>query len=131
MSVTAAPAITPSAAAVRAGVWPSPSATQNSPPSGSRDRLIRFGSDSSGARSDAGDILPQGAYLYSTIMGEPDEIVRSIVRDRSIRVVTITSTGVAREAARRHAAGVAGAVALSRGLTAGLLLATLTKDEER
>ncbi len=64
-------------------------------------------------------------------MGEPDEIVRSIVRARSIRVVAVTSTGVAREAARRHAAGTAGALALARGLTAGLLLATLTKDEER
>ena len=64
-------------------------------------------------------------------MGEPDEIVRSIVRTRSIRVVTVTSTGVAREAARRHGAGTAGAVAMARGLTAGLLLATLTKDDER
>jgi molecular chaperone Hsp33 len=64
-------------------------------------------------------------------MGEPDEIVRSIVRARSIRVVAVTSTGVAREAARRHGAGTAGALALARGLTAGLLLATLTKDEER
>jgi molecular chaperone Hsp33 len=66
-----------------------------------------------------------------TTMGEPDEIVRSVVRARSIRVVAVTTTGVAREAARRHAAGSAGAVALARGLTAGLLLATLTKDEER
>jgi molecular chaperone Hsp33 len=64
-------------------------------------------------------------------MGEPDEIVRSIVRAPSIRVVTVTTTSVAREAARRHAAGTAGAVALARGLTAGLLLATLTKDDER
>jgi molecular chaperone Hsp33 len=64
-------------------------------------------------------------------MGEPDEIVRSIVRMRSIRVVGVTTTEVAREAARRHAAGTAGALALARGLTAGLLLATLTKDEER
>src|SRR6185295_8000366 len=64
-------------------------------------------------------------------MGEPDEIVRSIVRTGSIRIVTVTTTGVAREAARRHAAGTAGAIALARGLTAGLLLATLTKDEER
>ena len=41
------------------------------------------------------------------------------------------TTGVAREAARRHQAGPAGAIALGRGLTAGLLLATLTKDDER
>jgi molecular chaperone Hsp33 len=64
-------------------------------------------------------------------MGEPDEIVRSVVRTRSIRIVTVTTTGVAREAARRHAAGSAGAIALARGLTSALLLATLTKDEER
>jgi molecular chaperone Hsp33 len=36
-----------------------------------------------------------------------------------------------REAARRHEAGPAATLALSRGLTAGLLLATLTKDDER
>jgi len=47
------------------------------------------------------------------------------------RVVAVTSTGVAREAARRHGATGAAAVALGRGLTAGLLLATLTKDDER
>jgi len=47
------------------------------------------------------------------------------------RVVAVTSTGVACEAARRHGATGAAAVALGRGLTAGLLLATLTKDDER
>src|SRR5262249_3070301 len=47
------------------------------------------------------------------------------------RAVIVTSTGVAREAARRHQASGAAAVALARGLTSGLLLATLTKDEER
>ena len=47
------------------------------------------------------------------------------------RVVAVTSTGVAREAARRHGATGAAAVALGRGVTAGLLLATLTKDDER
>ncbi len=47
------------------------------------------------------------------------------------RVVAVTSTEVAREAARRHSAVGAAAVALGRGLTAGLMLATLTKDDER
>jgi molecular chaperone Hsp33 len=46
-------------------------------------------------------------------------------------LVAATTTGVAREAARRHAA-VGGAVAaLGRAATAGLLIATLTKDRER
>ena len=60
-----------------------------------------------------------------------DEIVRSLVADRPVRIVAVTTTGVAREAARRHEARPAAALALARGMTAGLLLATLTKDEER
>jgi len=60
-----------------------------------------------------------------------DEIVRGVLADLPVRVVAALTTGVAREAARRHQAGPAGAVALGRGLTAGLLLATLTKDDER
>jgi molecular chaperone Hsp33 len=60
-----------------------------------------------------------------------DEIVRSLTAQGLVRVVAVTTTGVAREAARRHDAGPAASVALARGLTAGLLLATLTKDEER
>ena len=62
---------------------------------------------------------------------EPDEIVRCVVAGLPVRIVAALTTGIAREAARRHQAGAAGAVALGRGLTAGLLLATLTKDEER
>jgi molecular chaperone Hsp33 len=60
-----------------------------------------------------------------------DEIIRSLLADRPVRVVAVTTTGVAREAARRHDAQPAAALALARGMTAGLLLATLTKDEER
>ena len=60
-----------------------------------------------------------------------DEIVRCVLVDLPVRVVAALTTGVAREAAHRHKAGPAGAVALGRGLTAGLLLATLTKDDER
>jgi len=60
-----------------------------------------------------------------------DEIVRGVLADLPVRVVAALTTGVAREAAHRHQAGPAGAVALGRGLTAGLLLATLTKDDER
>jgi molecular chaperone Hsp33 len=60
-----------------------------------------------------------------------DEIVRTALRDHPVRIVAVTTTEVTREAVRRHQAGRAGALALGRGLTAGLLLATLTKDEER
>ena len=60
-----------------------------------------------------------------------DEIVRCVLAGRPVRIVAVTTTGVAREAARRHDADAAAALALARGLTAALLLATLTKDEER
>jgi molecular chaperone Hsp33 len=60
-----------------------------------------------------------------------DEILRCTVGGGAARVVAVTATGVAREAGRRHEAAGAAAVALARGLTAGLLLATLTKDDER
>jgi molecular chaperone Hsp33 len=60
-----------------------------------------------------------------------DEIVRCVLVDVPVRIVAALTTGVAREAADRHGAAAAGAVALGRGLTAGLLLATLTKDDER
>ena len=62
---------------------------------------------------------------------DEDEIVRGVLVEAPVRVVAAVTTGVAREAARRHQAGVAGAIALGRGLTAGFLLATLTKDDER
>jgi molecular chaperone Hsp33 len=68
-------------------------------------------------------------------MNPLDQIARCVVFDDAdvglARAVIVTSTGVAREAARRHQAAGAAAVALARGLTSGLLLATLTKDEER
>jgi molecular chaperone Hsp33 len=60
-----------------------------------------------------------------------DEILRCTVQGGAARVVAVTTTGVAREAIRRHEATGAAAVALARGVTAGLLLATLTKDDER
>ncbi|HVU50415.1 MAG TPA: Hsp33 family molecular chaperone HslO [Polyangia bacterium] len=60
-----------------------------------------------------------------------DEILRATVGGGAARVVAVTATGVAREAIRRHDATGAAAVVLARGVTAGLLLATLTKDEER
>ncbi len=61
----------------------------------------------------------------------PDHITRGLLEGGAARVVAVTATDVAREAARRHGASGAAAVALARGLTSGLMLATLTKDEER
>jgi molecular chaperone Hsp33 len=60
-----------------------------------------------------------------------DEIMRGTIGGGAARVVAVTATGVAREAIRRHEATGAAAVALARGVTAGLLFATLTKDDER
>jgi molecular chaperone Hsp33 len=60
-----------------------------------------------------------------------DQIIRCVLTDVPVRVVAALTTATAREAAVRHGAGAAGAVALGRGLTAGLLLATLTKDDEQ
>jgi len=57
--------------------------------------------------------------------------LRGIVAGGVARIIAVTATDVAREAVRRHGAAGAAAVALARGATAGLLLATLTKDEER
>ncbi len=60
-----------------------------------------------------------------------DEVVRCVLEGQPVRIVAATATLAVREAARRHEAGPAATLALSRGLTAGLLLATLTKDDER
>ncbi len=60
-----------------------------------------------------------------------DEIARCTADGGAVRVVAVTATDVAREAIRRHGATGASAIALARGLTSGLLLATLTKDRER
>jgi molecular chaperone Hsp33 len=60
-----------------------------------------------------------------------DEILRCTVDGGAARIIAVTATGVAREAIRRHQAVGAAAVALARGVMSGLLLATLTKDEER
>jgi molecular chaperone Hsp33 len=48
-----------------------------------------------------------------------------------VRVVLVVATEAVREAAERHHASPAATVALGRGAMAGLLLATLTKDQER
>ena len=61
----------------------------------------------------------------------PGEIARCILADGAARLVVALTTPAAEEAARRHQSSGAAALALARGTTAGLLLSTLTKDEER
>jgi molecular chaperone Hsp33 len=64
-------------------------------------------------------------------MTSTGQIARCLLDDGAARLVVALSTPAAREAARRHAASGLAAMALARGTTAGLLLSTLTKDEER
>lgn len=61
----------------------------------------------------------------------PDQLLRSVCRPLFIRVVTAVTTDLCREAATRHGVSPAAACALGRGLTAALLLSTLTKGGER
>lgn len=60
-----------------------------------------------------------------------DLIARYIVADGAARAVVVLGTELTREAARRHVASGAAALAMGRAGIAGLLLATLTKDDER
>jgi molecular chaperone Hsp33 len=60
-----------------------------------------------------------------------DEIVRCLLPDLAVRVVAAVTTETVREAVRRHGATPGAAAALGRATTAGVLLATLTKDAER
>jgi molecular chaperone Hsp33 len=65
------------------------------------------------------------------VSAPPDQIALGLLANRSLRVVAATTTAVAREAARRHGAVGGTVAALGRAATAGLLLATLTKERER
>jgi molecular chaperone Hsp33 len=61
-----------------------------------------------------------------------DHLLRGLDADKASRIVAAVTTELVREAARRHGLRGAAAVLLGRGLTAGCLLATLTKrDDER
>lgn len=60
-----------------------------------------------------------------------DLLVRGIDRAAGLRVAVAVTTDLAQEAARRHGAEGLGACALGRALTSSLLLATLTKGNER
>lgn len=60
-----------------------------------------------------------------------DCLVRAVNRDIAIRVVAAVTTDLSRVAAARHRVLPPVACALSRGLSAGLLLSTLTRGDER
>ncbi len=64
-------------------------------------------------------------------MTDHDEIIRCLLENGRARVVAATTTQAVREIARRHQVRGVAAVALGRAVTAGLTLATLTKDEEQ
>ncbi len=64
-------------------------------------------------------------------MDSVDHLVRAIDRERHVRVCAAITTALVAEGARRHEASPAAGRALGRALTSGLLLATLTKGEER
>jgi molecular chaperone Hsp33 len=61
----------------------------------------------------------------------PDRILRGLIEGGRARVVAVTATAAVREMCGRHRAVGLPAVALGRAAAAGLLLATLTKDEEQ
>jgi molecular chaperone Hsp33 len=60
-----------------------------------------------------------------------DQIVRCLIDGGRARVVVVSATATVREMAERHGIGGIAAIALGRSAIAGLLLATLTKDEEQ
>jgi molecular chaperone Hsp33 len=60
-----------------------------------------------------------------------DEILRGLCQHHDVRVVVALTGESSAEAARRHEASSVAAAAMARAGTAALLLATLTKGEER
>lgn len=63
-------------------------------------------------------------------MGMGDEVVMGLLQEANLRVVSVVSTGVAREAATRHKTRSAASVILGEALTAGALLAALHLQKE-
>jgi molecular chaperone Hsp33 len=79
---------------------------------------------------------PKGYLWYRDRVSEaktmpPDQIMRGLIEGSRVRVVVATATHAVREMVLRHKTLGVPAVALGRGAVAGLLLATLTKDEEQ
>jgi len=64
-------------------------------------------------------------------MESTDRIARGLIGDGAARVVAVVATQLVQEAVRRHHATGPAAIAMGRAAVAGLLLATLAKDEER
>lgn len=64
-------------------------------------------------------------------MESSDHLIRAVVREAGLRVSAVISTGVVADAATRHQTSPVATVALGRGLSSGLLLATMTKGPER
>lgn len=64
-------------------------------------------------------------------MSSEDLIARCLLAGGSMRLVAVTSTELCGEICRRHETSGALAVALARAATSGLLLATLTKGDEK
>lgn len=60
-----------------------------------------------------------------------DQILRSLIDGGRARVVVVSALATVREMAERHGISGISAIALGRSAIAGLLLATLTKDEEQ
>jgi molecular chaperone Hsp33 len=64
-------------------------------------------------------------------MDSADHLVRAIDRERHVRVCAAVTTALVADAARRHELSAAASRAVGRALTSGVLLATLTKGDER
>jgi molecular chaperone Hsp33 len=60
-----------------------------------------------------------------------DYVLRVLAKDAGVRVLAAITTGLAREAAERHAAYPIASAALAYGMTAGALLGALLKVQER
>lgn len=64
-------------------------------------------------------------------MRRMDELSSALLKDSDLRVIVVTCTDAAREAARRHKTARAAAGVLAQGLTASLLLGALQKEKTR
>ncbi len=60
-----------------------------------------------------------------------DHLVRAIASGQDIRIAAVVTTATAIEASDRHKLSPAAGCAMGRAISSGLLLATLTKGEER
>jgi len=69
--------------------------------------------------------------MLDRVMDFVDHLVRAIDRERHVRVCAAVTTALVADAARRHELSAAASRAVGRALTSGVLLATLTKGDER